>query len=64
MNENEFVRINTAAARFDFDKRTLEAIIRRAQETHDIPVIEWNGQKRVHYPSLLNYALTQLAAKL
>lgn len=59
----DFVKISTAAELFDCDARTLEAIIRRAQETHDVPVMNWNGTRRVHYPSLLNFAMTELSSK-
>lgn len=60
----DFVKISTASELFDCDRATMEAIIRRAQESHDVRIMEWNGQRRVHYPDLLKYALNQLAGKL
>lgn len=54
---NEFLRIKNLCELYDCDRGTMDKLLAKAAETHDIPVLVWNGQRRVHLPSLRRFLI-------
>ena len=46
--EKEFVRVRSLCKMYDCDRKTMERLLPKLQETHEIHTTEWNGQMRVH----------------
>ncbi len=46
-NETEMVKVATLARMFDCDKRTMQEVLYRVRQSHDIPTVKWNGVERV-----------------
>lgn len=53
----EFLRVASICDLFDCDRGTLDKILTQARQTHDIPVLVWNGQKRISLPAFRKYLI-------
>jgi hypothetical protein len=59
-NPIEFIRVKNLCELFDCDRGTIDRILHKAAESHDIPVLTWNGQRRVHLPSFRRFLMEQM----
>ena len=41
------VKVATLARMFDCDKRTMQEVLYRVRQSHDVPTVKWNGVERV-----------------
>ena len=54
---NEYLRIKNLCELYDCDRGTMEKLLAKARQTHDIPELVWNGQRRVHLPAFRRFLL-------
>ena len=46
-NETEMVKVATLARMFDCDKRTMQEVLVKVRQSHEVPGVLWNGVERV-----------------
>lgn len=57
--ETEFVRVLNLCRMFDCDRKTMERLLEKLAESHEVEVICWNGQRRVNYKQFRRAVLLQ-----
>ena len=57
--ETEFVRVLNLCRLFDCDRKTMERLLEKLMESHQVEVISWNGQRRVNYKQFRRAVLLQ-----
>lgn len=57
--ETEFVRVLNLCRMFDCDRKTMERLLEKLAESHQVEIINWNGQRRVNYKQFRRAVLMQ-----
>lgn len=57
--ETEFVRVLNLCRMFDCDRKTMERLLEKLAESHQVEIINWNGQRRVNYKQFRRAVLLQ-----
>lgn len=55
----EYVRVLNLCRAFDCDRKTMERLLSKLQESHQIETLTWNGQLRVNIRQFRSAVLQQ-----
>ncbi len=57
--ETEYIRVLNLCRLFDCDRKTMERLLDKLAESHQVEVLVWNGQRRVNYKQFRRAVLSQ-----
>lgn len=53
------MRVLNLCRMFDCDRKTMERLLEKLAESHQVEIINWNGQRRVNYKQFRRAVLLQ-----